>query len=148
MATFIDEWRRKFPSCMVVKRLIGWVRWPFSPGTGFEIGAMAVWGRARDLSVTKASHKTEEFCVFEIIIPDSHTPACQARGVTTTPKFEATISSTFVTYYRSCGDVRMIGQMADRERAPIQSLLLITGTADNTAPLAARGAKITQYKYW
>ena len=33
------------------------MRWPCSPDTGYEIRALAVWGRARFLSVTEAPHE-------------------------------------------------------------------------------------------
>ena len=36
-----------------------WMRWLCPPDTGFEIRALAVWGRARYLSVTEAPHNTE-----------------------------------------------------------------------------------------
>ena len=36
-----------------------WLRWHCPPVTGFEIRALAVWGRARYLSVTEASHNTD-----------------------------------------------------------------------------------------
>ena len=36
-----------------------WLRWHCPPDTGFEIRAMAVWGRAHYLSVTEASHNTD-----------------------------------------------------------------------------------------
>ena len=35
------------------------VRWHCPPDTGFEMRALAVWGRARYLSVTEAPHNTE-----------------------------------------------------------------------------------------
>ena len=49
------------------------VRWHCPPDTGFEIRALAVWGRARYLSVTEALHNTEfytwvgkkYFCFFQ-----------------------------------------------------------------------------------
>ena len=35
------------------------MRWHCPPDTGFEIRALAVWGRARYLSVTEAPHNTD-----------------------------------------------------------------------------------------
>ena len=35
------------------------MRWHYPPDTGFEIRALAVWGRARYLSVTEAPHNTD-----------------------------------------------------------------------------------------
>ena len=37
----------------------GWMRWHCPPDTVFESRALAVWGRARYLSVTEAPHNTE-----------------------------------------------------------------------------------------
>ena len=53
--------------------MLRWMRWHCPPDTGFEIRAMAVWGRARYLSFTKALHNIESlrvsgeetFCFFE-----------------------------------------------------------------------------------
>ena len=39
--------------------MVRWLRWHCPPDTGFEIRALAVWGRARYLSVTEASHNTD-----------------------------------------------------------------------------------------
>ena len=40
------------------------MRWHCHPDTGFEIRALAVWGRARYLSVTEAPHNTEWGRIF------------------------------------------------------------------------------------
>ena len=40
-------------------RMVRWLRWHCLPDTGFEIRALAVWGRARYLSVTEAPHNTD-----------------------------------------------------------------------------------------
>ena len=55
------------------ENLLRMVRWHCPPDTGFEIEALAVWGRARYFSVTEAPHNIaslrvsgeEQFCVFE-----------------------------------------------------------------------------------
>ena len=60
------------------KSLLRIVRWHCPPDTRFEIGALAVWGRARYLSVTKTHHNIkslrvrgeETFCFFEIWRPE------------------------------------------------------------------------------
>ena len=39
--------------------MVRWVRWHCPPDTGFEIRALAVWGRARYFSVTEAPHNTD-----------------------------------------------------------------------------------------
>ena len=54
-------------------RMVRWLRWHCPPDTGFEIRALAVWGRARYLSVTEAPHNTnfhtwmgkKQFCFFQ-----------------------------------------------------------------------------------
>ena len=53
--------------------MVRWLRWHCPPDTGFEIRALAVWGRARYLSVTEAPHNTDfhtwmgkkHFCFFQ-----------------------------------------------------------------------------------
>ena len=39
--------------------MVRWLRWHCPPDTGFEIRSLAVWGRARYLSVMEAPHNTE-----------------------------------------------------------------------------------------
>ena len=39
--------------------MVRWLRWHCPPDTGFEIRTLAVWGRARYLSVTEAPHNTD-----------------------------------------------------------------------------------------
>ena len=39
--------------------MVRWLRWHCPPDTGFEIRALAVWGRARYLSFTEAPHNTD-----------------------------------------------------------------------------------------
>ena len=39
--------------------MVRWLRWHCPSDTGFEIRALAVWGRARYLSVTEAPHSTD-----------------------------------------------------------------------------------------
>ena len=39
--------------------MVRWLRWHCPPDTAFEIRALAVWGRARYLSVTEAPHNTD-----------------------------------------------------------------------------------------
>ena len=46
--------------------MVRWLRWHSPPDTGFEIRALAVWGRARYLSVTEAPHNTD-FCVYRTL---------------------------------------------------------------------------------
>ena len=58
------------------------MRWHCSPDTGFEIWALAVWGRARYLSVTEAPHNTDfhtwmgkkHFCFFQTAETGNRTP--------------------------------------------------------------------------
>ena len=53
--------------------MVRWLRWHCPPDTGFEIRALAVWGRARYLLVTEAPHNTDfhtwmgkkHFCFFQ-----------------------------------------------------------------------------------
>ena len=74
--------------------MVIWIRWHFPPDTGFEILALAVWGRARYLSVTEAPHNTEiytwmgkkHFCSFKPPRPGTElrTLAWTAAVLTTT----------------------------------------------------------------
>ena len=63
-------------NCMVLENLVGmvrWIRWHCPPDTGFEIRALAVWGRARYISVMEVSNsinslrvsREEILCFFE-----------------------------------------------------------------------------------
>ena len=44
-----------------------WLRWHCPPDTGFEIRALAVWGRARYLSVTEVPHNTDWKCQHDML---------------------------------------------------------------------------------
>ena len=58
--------------------MVRWLRWHCPPDTGFEIRSLAVWGRARYLSVTEAPHNTnfhtwmgkKQFCFFTCLRRD------------------------------------------------------------------------------
>ena len=64
------------------------MRWHCPPNTGFEIRALAVWGRARYLSVTEAPHNTDfhtwmgkkHFCFFETAETGNRTPNSGVKG--------------------------------------------------------------------
>ena len=56
-ATFVHIWAKLGQENLL--RMVRWMRWHCPPDTGFEIRALAVWGRARYLSVTEAPNNTE-----------------------------------------------------------------------------------------
>ena len=68
--------------------MVRWLRWHCPPDTGFEIRALAVWGRARYLSVTEAPHNTEfhtwmgkkHFCFFQTAETGNRTPNFGVKG--------------------------------------------------------------------
>ena len=74
--------------------MVRWLRWHCPPDTGFEIRALAVWSRARYLSVTEAPHNTDfhtwmgkkHFCFFKPPRPgtEPRTLAWKAAVLTTT----------------------------------------------------------------
>ena len=72
--------------------MVRWIRWHCPPDTGFEIRALAVWGRARYLSVTEAPHNTEfytwmgkkHFCFFQTAETGNRALAWKAAVLTTT----------------------------------------------------------------
>ena len=65
-----------------------WLRWHCPPDTGCEIRALAVWGRARYLSVTEAPHNTnfhtwmgkKHFCFFQTAETGNRTPDSGVKG--------------------------------------------------------------------
>ena len=69
-------------------RMVRWLRWHCPPDTGFEIRALAVWGRARYLSVTEAPHNTDfhtwmgkkHFCFFQTAETGNRTPDSGVKG--------------------------------------------------------------------
>ena len=69
-------------------RMVRWLRWHCPPDTGFEIRALAVWGRARYPSVTKAPHNTnfhtwmgkKHFCFFQTAETGNRTPYSGVEG--------------------------------------------------------------------
>ena len=74
--------------------MVRWLRWHCPPDTEFEIRTLAVWGRARYLSVTEARHNTnfhtwmgkKHFCFFETAETgtEPRTLAWKATVLTTT----------------------------------------------------------------
>ena len=68
--------------------MVRWLRWHFPPDIGFEIRALAVWGRARYLSVTEAPHNTDfhtwmgkkHFCSFQTAETGNRTPNSGVKG--------------------------------------------------------------------
>ena len=68
--------------------MVRWLRWHCPPDTGFEIRALAVRGRARYLSVTKAPHNTDchtwmgkkHFCFFQTAETENRTPNSGVKG--------------------------------------------------------------------
>ena len=69
-------------------RMVRWLRWHCPPDTGFEIRALAVWGRGRYLSVTEAPHNTDfhtwmgkkHFCFFQTAETGNRTPNSGVKG--------------------------------------------------------------------
>ena len=68
--------------------MVRWLRWHCPPDTWFEIRALAVWGRARYLSVTEAPHNTnfhtwmgkKQFCFFQTAETGNRTPDSGVKG--------------------------------------------------------------------
>ena len=68
--------------------MVRWLRWHCPPDTGFEIRTLAVWGRARYLSVTEAPHNTnfhtwmgkKQFCFFQTAETGNRTPDSGVKG--------------------------------------------------------------------
>ena len=68
--------------------MVRWFRWHCPPDTCFEIRALAVWGRARYLSVTEAPHNTDfhtwmgkkHFCFFQTAETGNRTPNSGVKG--------------------------------------------------------------------
>ena len=68
--------------------MVRWLRWHCPPDTGFEIRALAVWGRARYLSVTEAPHNTDfhtwmgkkHFYFFQTAETGNQTPNSGVKG--------------------------------------------------------------------
>ena len=68
--------------------MVRWLRWHCSPDTEFEIRALAVWDRARYLSVTEAPNNTDfhtwmgkkHFCFFQTAETGNRTPNSGVKG--------------------------------------------------------------------
>ena len=68
--------------------MVRWLKWHCPPDTGFEIRTLAVWGRARYLSVTEAPHNTDfhtwmgkkHFCFFQTAGTGNRTPSSGVKG--------------------------------------------------------------------
>ena len=85
--------------------MVRWLRWHCPPDTGFEIRALAVWGRARYLSVTEAPHNTnfhtwmgkKQFCFFQTAETGNRTPdsGVKGSGANHYPRAPAPLASIF-----------------------------------------------------
>ena len=83
LCTYRLNWARRN-----LLRMVRWLRWHCPPDTGFEIRALAVWGRARYLSVTEAPHNTnfhtwmgkKQFCFFQTAETGNRTPDSGVKG--------------------------------------------------------------------
>ena len=83
--------------------MLKWLRWHCPSDTGFEIRALAVWGRARYLSVTEAPHNTDfltwmgtkHFCFFETAETGNRTPnsGVKCSGANHYPRAPASLLS-------------------------------------------------------
>ena len=68
--------------------MVRWLRWHCPPDTEFEIRALAVWGRARYLSVTEAPRNTDFYtwmekkhlCFFQTAETGNRTPNSGVKG--------------------------------------------------------------------
>ena len=68
--------------------MVRWLRWHCPPDPGFEIRALAFWGRARYLSVTEAPHNTnfhtwmgkKHFGFFQTAETGNRTPDSGVKG--------------------------------------------------------------------
>ena len=83
LCTYRLNWAKRTPL-----RMVRWLRWHCPPDTGFEIRDLAVWGRARYLSVTEAPHNTDfhiwmgkkHFCFFQTAETGNRTPNSGVKG--------------------------------------------------------------------
>ena len=82
--------------------MVRWLKWHCPPDTGFEIRALAVWGRARYLSVTETPHNTDfhtlmgkkQFCFFQTAETGNRTPAeLKGSGANHYPRAPALLTS-------------------------------------------------------
>ena len=131
--------------------MVRWLRWHCPPDTGFEIRALAVWGRARYLSVTEAPHNTnfhtwmgkKQFCFFQTAETGNRTPDSGVKGsganhyprapapVTVVKKNKSKLAQTsktrqlWVNYQRVVGMVRKLIK-ADRTWAWVMYLQAVS----------------------
>ena len=63
-------------------RMVRWMRWHCPPDTGFEIRALAVWGRAGYFSVTEAPHNTGFFTWMHLHLSSCLLPADSLIDIT------------------------------------------------------------------
>ena len=95
--------------------MVRWLRWHCPPDTGFEIRALAVWGRARYLSDTEAPHNTDfhtwmgkkHLCFFQTADTGKRTPnsGVKGSGANHYPRAPAHTHS----WQRHCDDLRVQG---------------------------------------
>ena len=79
LCTYRLNWARR-----TLLGMVRWMRWHCPPDTGFEIWALAVWGRARYFSVTEAEFQTwmgkKHFRFFQTAETGNWTPNSSVKG--------------------------------------------------------------------
>ena len=153
--------------------MVRWLRWHCPPDTGFEIRALAVWGRARHLSVAEAPHNTDfhtwmgkkHFCFFQTAdtgnrAPNSgvngsganHYPRAPAlygkqRGCLSSCLIPRVIPSPVVTLAVSASSPSKMADVRDGKQNNIQRCL-DAGTASQTLAQHRDNAEYTRAQLW
>ena len=99
------------------------MRWHCPPDTGFEIRALAVWGRARYLSVTEAPHNTnfhtwmgkKQFCFFQTAGTGNRTPdsGVKGSGANHYPRAPAQKHRQLLVHWNRTSKSRIMAQKTD-----------------------------------
>ena len=100
--------------------MVRWLRWHCPPDTGFEIRALAVWGRVRYLSVTEAPHNTDCFNLRKTLTrwwlnvgPPSTTVVQHQANIGSTSVQQYLIAMYGITFYIGWILVKLIHQCYD-----------------------------------
>ena len=138
--------------------MVRWLRWHCPPDIGFEIRALAVWGRARYLSVTILTFTRgwgrNNFVSFKPPRPgtEPRTLAWKAAVLTTTlgPPPWSKVLINFTSKLNTCPcAIQHLANLADQQRTGVQSfgkLLRIYGCG--TLNLKQFIQQVRPEKYW
>ena len=130
--------------------MVRWLRWHCPPDTGFEIRAVAVWGRARYLLVTEVPHNTDFhtwmgkklFNFFQTAETGNRTPnsGVKGSGANHYPRAPAQVTKELKDIWRICH--------ISQYRHTLPSTIVFKVNRSNSVKIVAKSAQARTLERW